>query len=564
MKNRVSIKKKIMLSFGILIGIMVVCCLLILSQLNGIDTVYRETLEEGLPQITTTESIEKEIILIGSQIQTYLLGNRDSLEELGSSRENVGKYIDELKAMLPSKQDQETIASLETKVSTFYGKVDRAIDMVSTGATRGAGTYYVTNVIPTRDDVVEAASLLITQINASFEKSKEDATSKTTIAIITAIIIVIVSVIIGLALSRFMYEIIAKPIYNLRNSVSFIAQGDLSVEDIEVKTKDEIGELAASFNEMKHTLRKVITSLSENAEHLNTTAEELSASTQEVTASSLNIAYQSENSVENAHRSTIASKESASAMEETATAISKIAEATQTLHSTALNTESVADQGEVNIHSASTQMTTIYDATKLTTQLIQKLSKQSEEIEEISHIITGITDQTNLLALNAAIEAARAGEHGKGFAVVAGEVKKLADQSKDSANQIVQLTYEIQAETRNVEAAVQKSLNTVEQGVTIINDAGKSFNEIVRAVDDMKEQIESISAVTEQISASTEEVAASVSEISTSSEVTASQLEKVSGDIQIQVSTLQEISAVSTDLNDRANSLQEVVSGFKI
>ena len=543
---------------------MIICCLLILAQLKSIDNVYREKLENGLPQITTTESIEKEIILIGSQIQTYLLGNKDSLAELEISRENVNTYIENLKSMLSSQEDLEIITNLETKVAVFDSKVNRAIDMVSTGATRGAGTYYVTNVIPTRNDVMEASSLLTTQINSSFESSQKDATAKTTLAVIIASIIVILSTIIGIALSQFMYKIIAKPIYVLRNSVRNIAQGDLTVADIEVKTKDEIGELATSFNEMKHTLRSVLTSLSDNAEHLNTTAEELSASTQEVTASSLNIAYQSEASVENAHRSAIAAKESASAMEETATAISKIAEATQTLHSTALNTESLADQGEVNIQSASTQMSTIYDATKLTTQLIQKLSKQSEEIEGISHIITGITEQTNLLALNAAIEAARAGEHGKGFAVVAGEVKKLADQSKDSANQIVQLTYEIQAETKNVENAVQKSLKTVEQGVTIINDAGKSFNNIVSAVGNMKEQIESISAVTEQISASTEEVAASVTEISSSSEVTAMQLEKASADIQIQVSTLQEIAAVSTDLNDRANSLQEVVSEFKI
>lgn len=559
-----SIKKKITLCFGSLIGIMVLCYLLILFQLKEIDSGYRETLEVGLPQITTTESIEKEIILIGSQIQTYLLGNKNSLAELEHSRANVSTYIENLKKMLPSKKDQETIASLETKVAAYYDKVDRAIDMVASGATRGSGSYYVTNVVPTRDDVMEASSNLTAQINVGFEKSQEDAEAKTNFAMITAIIIVIVSVIIGMALSRFMYQIIAKPIYKLRNSVSFIAQGDLSVEDIEVKTKDEIGELATSFNEMKHTLRSVLTSLSENAEHLNTTAEELSASTQEVTASSLNIAYQSEASVENANRSAVAAKESSFAMEETATAIGKIAEATQTLHSTALNTESLADQGEVNIQSASTQMSTIYDSTKLTTQLIQKLSKQSEEIEGISHIITGITEQTNLLALNAAIEAARAGEHGKGFAVVAGEVKKLAEQSKDSANQIVQLTYEIQAETKNVESAVQKSLHTVEQGVTIINDAGKSFNEIVRAVDDMKEQIESISAVTEQISASTEEVAASVEEISSSSAITASQLEEAASDIQIQVSTLQEITAVSSDLNDRANSLQEVVNKFKI
>ena len=559
-----SIRKKISLSFSALMVLMIICSLLILWQTNRIDNTYSTTLNEGLPQIETTNKIEKEIILIGSQIQTYILGNKEIQGELETSRDNISLYIGDLISMLPSKADQEQLAELENKVGLFYEKVDRAISMVESGASKGASTFYVTNVKPTRNEVVETAATLSETIQANFDASQEDAKDQATFAIIIAIIAIIVAAIVSYGLSRFMFNIIAKPIFNLRNSVSKIAAGDLLVEDIKVTTKDEIGELSTSFNEMKHQLKAVLTALADNAEHLNTTAEELSASTQEVTASSFEIANQSEVSVANAHRSATAAKESAVAMEETAVAISKIAEATQTLHSSALNTEEIADQGEVNIHSASTQMSTIYDSTKLTTELIQKLAKQSEEIAGITNIITGITEQTNLLALNAAIEAARAGEHGKGFAVVADEVRKLAEQSKNSANQIVQLTSEIQLETRNVEQAVQTSLLTVEDGVKVIQEAGVSFNEIVRAVDDMKVQIENISAVSEQISASTEEVAASVSDITSSSALTAEQLETATADIQVQVSTLQEIAAVSTDLNDRAASLQEIVNQFRV
>src|SRR5690606_34190453 len=121
---------------------------------------------------------------------------------------------------------------------------------------------------------------------------------------------------------------------------------------------------------------------------------------------------------------------------------------------------------------------------------IKQLSRQSAEIENITKVITDITDQTNLLALNAAIEAARAGEHGKGFAVVADEVRKLAEQSKNSASQIAGLTSTIQEDTREVEESVNATVQNVDQGVIYLQNAQVSFNHIVGSITDMTAQIQ--------------------------------------------------------------------------
>lgn len=251
-------------------------------------------------------------------------------------------------------------------------------------------------------------------------------------------------------------------------------------------------------------------------------------------------------------------------MDETASAVQRIVESSQELHSKASDTAKLADHGANNINSASKQMTTIYQSTKLTTELIQKLSKQSEEIESITRVITSITEQTNLLALNAAIEAARAGEHGKGFAVVADEVRKLAEESKASASQIVTLTNDIRTDTKNVEKAVHDSLQTVEVGVGIINEAGQPFNQIEHAIGEMTTQIEDISSFTEEISAAAEEVADSVAEIAMASKSTAEQTENSTFASQQQLSTLQEINVISNELSNRALDLQKVVNQFHV
>ncbi|HEY4532136.1 MAG TPA: methyl-accepting chemotaxis protein, partial [Kurthia sp.] len=162
------------------------------------------------------------------------------------------------------------------------------------------------------------------------------------------------------------------------------------------------------------------------------------------------------------------------------------------------------------------------------------------------------------------IEAARAGEHGKGFAVVADEVRKLAEQSKSSANSIVNLTLEIKADTENVERAVSDSLVSVEDGVKIISNAGESFTTIVDAVTQMSMQIQEISATSEELSASAEQVTASVNEIALSSNESSGNLEMIAAAVEEQTATMQQVNAVAVSLSDNAQTLQQEIQQFKV
>lgn len=559
-----SIGKKLLFGFSITTIITVVACFWIFSQLRSIDNHYSSTIEKGLPQIALTADIEYHVLNQGLQLRSYILGNTEALEKLRSSQQELQHII----TQLDEKFEQEELHGLLKKVSEDKQQFDRLVEDVLVINDKGDGLEAVEvlnkEIAPINADTLAIANELSNLIDVQFEDAKKDASKKAQTALYLSIILIIVTIVTGILTTIIMSRMIAFPLRNLQKSVKVIASGDLSQEDLTVHSKDELGQLTQSFNTMKATIRNLLTSLSSSAEQLGAAAEELTASTQEVTLTSIDVAERAEKSAENTHAAASSAKESAIAMDETSAAVQRIAESAQTLHLSATDTATVADEGETNISSAERQMMTIYESTKLTTELIHKLSKQSEEIENITRVITSITDQTNLLALNAAIEAARAGEHGKGFAVVADEVRKLAEESNASASQITALTTEIQIETKNVENAIQQSLQTVEAGVGIIQNAGTSFNTIVSAVDHMKAQIEDISAVTEEISAAAEEVAASVSEISSTAEANAEDTMMANSAMQQQVSTLKEISTVSAELSNRAIELQNAVNHFKL
>ncbi|MGE7999762.1 methyl-accepting chemotaxis protein [Lysinibacillus sp. NPDC093190] len=356
---------------------------------------------------------------------------------------------------------------------------------------------------------------------------------------------------------------IIKPIKQLAESAQAIADGNLRTAPIEINSNDEISDLAKAFLEMKEQLHTMTQKIASSSTDLSASIEELSASTNEITDAVNEVDSQMENTTEGLKKAAQSANESAIAMQETADGIERITVATQDVFDHAKEANDIAGNGAEILHVAKNQMEFISTSTEKTSELMQQLFGKMTDIKSMTDMITAITDQTNLLALNAAIEAARAGEHGKGFAVVAEEVRKLAEQSKHSAIQIVELVVGIESDTKQVATSVEEDLKNVQQGVYVIDEATKSFGTISQHVSKMTNQLEDISATAEELSSSANEVTKLVSTIANGMDSLSNNTEVVLQSVDEQSASMQAVNmVVSQDLCVQAENLQKLTQRF--
>ncbi|WP_175498892.1 methyl-accepting chemotaxis protein [Paenibacillus sp. NFR01] len=374
----------------------------------------------------------------------------------------------------------------------------------------------------------------------------------------------VAAIVIGISMAVLISRTISTRVIRLSQSANSIARGDLTAKDVEVKEGDEIEELGQSFHMMKNNLVQLISGIGQGANQLAVSVEELNASTEDVSKTAGEITKHIQENSKYAAAVFQASSDSSRAMQESAVGIQRIAESVQIVSENAGNTFKEAEAGTHTLDSAVKQMKVIKQEVAHSVEAMNQMLLQSKEIGQITSVIREITEQTQLLALNASIEAARAGEHGRGFAVVAGEVRKLAEQSKDSADQITRLVAMIQQSTTSVSRALGNGAREVDSGVTLMDHVGELFHSIRFSVQSVTGQVEEISAAVEQMSAGTEQVAATVEQLTEMSHKTSDNVNDVRSATQGQLVTLQEINAVSNLLSKMVGDFQELLHNFKV
>ncbi len=383
--------------------------------------------------------------------------------------------------------------------------------------------------------IIASAKGLIGEVEMLAEKTRTDARkaaqqtkyifNATALAMITVVCLVLFN----------LYRAITRPMEELNATTSRFGEGNLNIHLDETR-KDEFGILASHFNKAASKLSNIISTIQHLSVTLSSRADDLSSSADQI----------AENSKEQATQTDHA----ASSIEQMNSSFLDVAKNSSSTAESMKEASQLAMEGGKVVTETIEGMNVISRTVIESAETVGALGRRSEQIGEIIQVINDIAGQTNLLALNAAIEAARAGEQGRGFAVVADEVRKLAERTASSTNEISEMINGIQDDTGKAVTSMKSGTSEVKTGVQLANRAGDALKQIVSAVEGTTVMVDHIATASEEQLSTGHAISSSIESVAALSRETSE--------------SVRHSAEAATFLNEMAQEIKRMIIGFTL
>lgn len=548
-----------------------------ISSTNNINEKSTEITDIWLPSVESINTINYLTEHLASLEYKYVIEPDEKklnllVEKMDDTFTEIDKVFANFESTITSEEEQQNFNTLLDKWERYqaiHAKfIELGRDMNIVQGTGNVNGIRLLSTIGEADNMFSSIQFTVNEL-VTYNHDNAIAASNEANKVFNGSLVLIIAfliggVVLGLSIAYITSRMISKPLKFVTDNVKEVANGNLTMDPIKVKNRDEIGDLAEAFNEMGTNLANLIRqvtitseTVASSSEQLLASSEQTSKATEQITIAIQEVAAGSENQVQSAMNGNQSMQEISHGMEQVAGSI-------QIVSNLSVSTSERAEAGNVVVSETVTQMNTVQEQVSKIADNIQVLGTRSKEIGKIVDLISQVSEQTNLLALNAAIEAARAGEHGKGFAVVADEVRKLAVESNKATDNIRALIGQIQKEINQVTLSMEEGKNSVKSGIEKVNETGNSFHEITDMISSISTQAQEVSAIVEEVNVSTEDMVQKMSEIATISQQAAGNSQQVAASAEEQNASMEEITASAHTLSSMAQELQENVSKFRV
>ncbi|MCR5476289.1 MAG: methyl-accepting chemotaxis protein [Lachnospiraceae bacterium] len=531
-------------------------------SLNKIDKRIGVIQEQTIREMSDIQDIRYNV-LHTAEILTDVSATHDDggFEEAAEFRENVHNLIADIKTI-----DSGRTAMWDDILSQYENFYDLCVRMANAYIYEGldAGNEIMEMVDPVTEELSELVDSATEEVEKTMELQVAQTSSETKVASAIQAVASALYIVLMLYIAVLVIRQMVRPITKTSDALQRLAAKDLTADELSVKQKDEIGGLVHAYNELRSSLREIMTQLGDTSGSL----EEMSAS----------MASQSETIMGNMNDITVAVSNVAQLATSQAGDVEHSMNEVNTL-------QEIADQNAATsekLSDASTQISAASDRGNRILDGLYTVSKESEaafgeiftSIEQIKHstariseasgMINNIAKQTNLLSLNASIEAARAGEAGKGFAVVADEIRALSDDSAKSVDEINRMIQELQV---NVEKATRQSesvRDAVEKQISGVEETRSSYADIAQNLELINDEVRQLGEVSRSMTESCAVVGDAMRNLSASAEENAATTEETNASIEEVSGMVDEIAGESEKIKTRTDVLNEMVGSYRL
>lgn len=462
--------------------------------------------------------------------------------------ENIVSILEDVEKSKQAVTDFEENAIAEME----KGNQERAQLLVFTEGYRNQKTILNKNIEVFENEltawVSETSEAAITRLQSAM-----------TVFIISVIIIALASVVLPFAFLRKV-----KPLKRLTEIAAKVKEGDLTEEVPVIKEKDEIGQLALTFQAMLTNLKGIIQQISSSSQKVKDASNELLISAEQSASASEQVTTIIEQVSRSAEKQNQSLENNLSNIQDVAKIFLHTERQTGEISNLAKTTVERAKEGAESVIDTVNQIKSVNDSVIEAKNQFHNLMTSMEQIHQITAVITNITEQTNLLALNAAIEAARAGEYGRGFSIVAEEIRKLAEESQTSTKKIEELVEKIQLEAQQSEEFMGRVSEDAEKSIYITNDSKEKFENIRKSLHDLVPSLNEMVENTKKASNLLEKVTENEVGLVSVAQENAATAEEVTASSEEQLATMEEITSQAEFLAEMAEDLQQLVQQFKV